>query len=383
MMPETIELLMKIVSIYFVSGAQKNEEFIPSDPNEWSKVGDFWFQSHTDNLFPATKISPYFFACYGPNDDVSARNLISMVTAQPIRQIVAVGEILSTNIDSLFDFYPYQKLDGMELWESAKISIKYNSQDFLASRHGHSIFPKKVTELTVDICNDECATHLTVTQPKSIPIVLIPCPDMEPLELQHLSEAEKDTVWFAFTRFKSKCGTLVHCRGGIGRTGCLIMTFYILGLYEKIAGFNPFQGALYILNLLNFIRASRPGMVQHSKQLTQSIFNAHVMYEYGCQRGYIQKKVTTAAPLVSYNPFYWIYKHQNSDADRHHLTEVFLKRYHHAKTLSNAHTIPFVNLVRGYLCSGYDIRALAETFEDKSQGEQFMSRMGISPSQSL
>lgn len=127
---------------------------------------------------------------------------------------------------------------------------------------------------------------------RQLEVTFVPLVDNGTIDLIDDSKnAKKEALW-NILKESEKERFLIHCAAGIGRTGHLILTLEILKHYKDIFEAKDVTlAAAKIHEIVSRMRKERYCLIQVKEQLIAAISNAHKLYEYGLEKGYIKKEL--------------------------------------------------------------------------------------------
>lgn len=269
----------------FVNGYKTNEKFkakIEIDSELKAKTHcASKFPQYKDALYPDYNMNrikdTLFVASAGPKTAIEASAFVYQTLLHPkapTHHIVALGAELGYRPTDPKDFYEYCYKSSQRLFHDLFMNVERVRGDALYTEYG-TYKPTSVIESNLTIVGRKDLKPLYVT--------LFPLEDNAPLNFQkHPDLKDRLLEWFERTKDQT---VVVHCAGGIGRTGHFILMMTLFKHYKDIfASQNPVQIAEKIHAWLDTIREHRPALVATLPQFLKAIENAHVLYQYKLEK---------------------------------------------------------------------------------------------------
>jgi hypothetical protein len=236
-----------------------------------------------------------------------------------VTTIIALGNCLRGPDDGSADFYNYcfddrdPASNDMRAGKTFAVETnpkKYKEFDIELPYLKHSITVKNRYASPVytrvdrkDFPSGFVSSELNVSG-KKLDALLIAIPDGHCLDLEDDNSENimlKELLW-KISQKSSQEATAVHCMGGIGRTGHMILTLEIIKNYQRIfASDNPAKIAQAIQAIVDRIRENRVAMIASLDQYLVAIQNADLVYQYALDKKYVTEpaKVSVRGFLTS------------------------------------------------------------------------------------
>lgn len=239
----------------------------------------------------------------------------------PTRKIIALGHDLHqegrkhhTDFVDYFITMPEQTKRRYSFSiNKDKLNIPYEISKGLDTKH-LPVVPKGIGQSYVNVYPKNEKENV-----RELEVTCIPLLDNHSIYLDYLDDLDndrdnlkKELLWKIIKESKSE-RFLVHCAAGIGRTGHLILTLEIVKHYKEIfEAKDPNVAAAKILEIVNRMRKDRYCLIQVTEQLEGAIRNAHILYQYGLKKGYINQNTladtdideTMVSPKPAEQPHY-------------------------------------------------------------------------------
>ncbi len=270
---------------------------------------DPYFPRYDANWIAGTN----FIATEGPRQSSLATFLEALLFSEnreqkpAITKIIGLGTCLKEGRFHDFSNYSFddrtdqeksQKPSKTFLVEDKSTQLKYQCD--VTNKHassGYSVtqerhFPEGfvLSHLAV---TDLSETHQRTI--KEIDTMLIAIHDGGSLNLQIDNDENqklKEVLWQVSQESKNNA-VAIHCMGGIGRTGHIILTLEILKDYKRIfSSADPELINNEIESILNRMRLNRVALVEGIEQYLDAIRNAHIIYSYAFEKKYMQDQVS-------------------------------------------------------------------------------------------
>jgi len=309
-----IEQVITEASKSFINGHENNKAFRKKTEGDLTlkeKLKGWPFLSFKDkrfksdaNLIPGT----HFVASAGPRGVPEMRDFIDDTAYNekfPIKQILNLGDCTAYHRDDHQDFHDYCLKERTARFGRYFFTVTRIKGETRSTVSGHQTFPKTMVQSRVTICrilpedsseHSEAVVALSANAVKSskdahvLNVTTLELPDQQAIDLNKDSKDElKEALWQIYQTSRNE-PVLIHCAGGVGRTGHMILMFELLKHHDKIFVSNDPQIIAHeIQKVLERIRQVRPALVTADSQFACSIRNAHILHKYALKMKYIQK----------------------------------------------------------------------------------------------
>jgi protein tyrosine phosphatase len=284
---------------------EMSKDFTQGCEIEGSASRDANFPNYNANAITDT----LFVAAEGPKTKSEVAKLILSTAfrgVDAIEHIVALGSALGCGDEwnGFSDFFNYmikEKDDAKEkIFGEFKVSIKTTTCDLATVEHGdEELIPKKIIKSLLEV------TEESTKKNKTLNVTLFPVSDADAFSLDSEKTPNdyddyKETLWQLYQTSRKE-RILVHCSGGVGRTGFFIFMLEVLKLLDASAVFlKPKDMKDKVLEIIARIRKERPQLIENDNQFSAAIVNAHVIYFYALEKGY----ATITTQKAQSCPFY-------------------------------------------------------------------------------
>lgn len=307
----------------------KNQNNSVDHDNQWDNQG---YVTVRDPAFvrKVAKVTDHFFATTGPRAKEMA-DFIQDLASNQIHHVVALGDHTAYKDKHKQDFHDYCLKERRVLWKSyqhdengkciydkkgkkktksrCRVNIKriegdieFTKDDFSSCRpvnvvHSQLQIEHALNRTTSFYTSSYCCNVTVIELPDNYSLILSKkqcyLSPRKIFQIPHL----KETLWQIYQKSLHE-PILVHCAGGVGRTGHLIFTLELLKNMQTIfSDRDETKIAGRILAELERIRKNRPALVNTKSQFIMAIHNAIALYKYGLEKKYEQKQQEKVTPI--------------------------------------------------------------------------------------
>ncbi|GEM_PF-4140308 len=227
-----------------------------------------------------------FYATTGPHKTEIA-NLIKDTLYNPIipiHHVVAIGTRLAYSSLITQDFYDYCLKEREENFGAYKVHIEKldGGYEFCGQRCRPLAYCR--SQLKVSLLDAEKEPE------KTLNVTVIELEDNASFQLTQ-NTTELNDVFLELCEISRKKPIIVHCAGGVGRTGHLILMLEILKNYDSIFQAEPkarlqnvAQVAKNIHEIVSRLRQNRPAIIFSEQQFMNAILNANILHQYSLKK---------------------------------------------------------------------------------------------------